>query len=597
MRHLHYLELRNFKRFDERIRIELDHPTVLIGSNDCGKTTALQAIGLWSHAVKTWFERKGETPPRERPATALNRTGVSVVPARSMRDYWHDFRVRSGRGYVPLEISLGVLHQDRVTPVAMRFRCQGDELAYCAPDEATLALNETGAIEAAAKLRVDMIHPIAGIEAEEPVIQPGRIEVLIGEGRTSSILRNLCLLLYRDDPVAWKSVAAHMNRFFGVELGTPQETSRGAVDLFYRTPAINKPVEIALAGRGFHQVLLILAYVHRGRHSVLLIDQPDAHLEALRQRQVYALLSDVAGRNGSQAILATHSETVLREALDRNLTILVGGRAENLASKPEILTSLNRFRAEHYVRARQRRHVLYLKDGSTTALLLACANRLEHPAAGALDGGANIHYAGDGRSGPGGRLDLGEDRPETEPTEHFRVLRPLVPELRGLAVLEREGPEAAEDSFENGLTTLWWRRREVQNYVVTPWALRSFVARAHSGLPLFGGFRKESDEVLDSLVREHAFGKDAGGFDAWKRLDRESARDSWDERTSGLPLGDFAEEFFERLAGSLGHPVLLRRPDLHRLVPCLERSDLPNEISEKLDSIQAFCGRRPTPRS
>ena len=38
MKLFHYLEIQNFKRFGDRQRIELDHPTVLIGPNNCGKT-------------------------------------------------------------------------------------------------------------------------------------------------------------------------------------------------------------------------------------------------------------------------------------------------------------------------------------------------------------------------------------------------------------------------------------------------------------------------------------------------------------------------------------------------------------------------------
>lgn len=62
MRLLHWLEVRDFKRFGESQRIELDHPSVLIGPNNSGKTTALQAIALWSQAVKTWYESKGQAP-------------------------------------------------------------------------------------------------------------------------------------------------------------------------------------------------------------------------------------------------------------------------------------------------------------------------------------------------------------------------------------------------------------------------------------------------------------------------------------------------------------------------------------------------------
>jgi hypothetical protein len=48
MKHLHYVEIENFKRYGKKQRIELDHPAVLIGPNNCGKTSVLQAIALWS---------------------------------------------------------------------------------------------------------------------------------------------------------------------------------------------------------------------------------------------------------------------------------------------------------------------------------------------------------------------------------------------------------------------------------------------------------------------------------------------------------------------------------------------------------------------
>lgn len=150
MRHLQYLEIRNFKGFGDRVRIELDHPAVLAGPNNCGKTTALQAIALWSQAVRTWFDRKGRAPPKERTATGLNRLAVAAVPVRSARDYWHNMAVRTGPRNIPLEITLGVLHDNRVKPVTMRFRCFGDETAYCTPDQATLDLPDF--VRAAARL-------------------------------------------------------------------------------------------------------------------------------------------------------------------------------------------------------------------------------------------------------------------------------------------------------------------------------------------------------------------------------------------------------------------------------------------------------------
>lgn len=50
MRSLHYLEIENFKCFEDKQRIELEHPAVMIGLNNCGKTSAL-GICVWLAAV------------------------------------------------------------------------------------------------------------------------------------------------------------------------------------------------------------------------------------------------------------------------------------------------------------------------------------------------------------------------------------------------------------------------------------------------------------------------------------------------------------------------------------------------------------------
>ena len=71
MKLLHYVEIENFKRFGKAQRIELDHPAVLIGPNNCGKTSALQAIALWSIGLRTWrAESEAEPARRRRSASA-----------------------------------------------------------------------------------------------------------------------------------------------------------------------------------------------------------------------------------------------------------------------------------------------------------------------------------------------------------------------------------------------------------------------------------------------------------------------------------------------------------------------------------------------
>jgi predicted ATP-dependent endonuclease of OLD family len=47
------LTIRNFKRY-ESVTFEIPHHVVLAGPNNCGKTTALQAIMAWTLALERW---------------------------------------------------------------------------------------------------------------------------------------------------------------------------------------------------------------------------------------------------------------------------------------------------------------------------------------------------------------------------------------------------------------------------------------------------------------------------------------------------------------------------------------------------------------
>ena len=589
MRLLHYIEIQNFKHFGDKQRIELDHPSVLIGPNNCGKTTAIQAIALWSQAVKTWFETKGKSTPRERTATSLNRLNIVSVPVRRTRYFWHNAAVRRGNRDIPLLITVGILHRNKVEPVTMRFRNQGDELVYCTPDDATLKKSEV--VETAARLNVALLYPMSGLETEEPILQPGRIDVLLGQGQTAQVLRNLCLLVFKDAPEDWRRITKLMSRLFSVELGDPIETGRGSIDLFYRQTNVREPLDVSLAGRGFQQMLLIFAYLYTHRRSVLLIDEPDAHLEILRQKQVYVLLREIAAENESQVVLVTHSETILDEALDRNLTLLLRGRADDLAARTDIRNALKHYGAEHYVRALERGYVLYVEGGTDLTVLRAMAQHLGHGVADMWDQRINAFYIQDNYPDPDdlkAELERVEGGFGVTPRKHFFALREMIPGLRGLAILDNDGG-ARPDANEGGLNVVYWKRYEVENYFVTPEVLRRQVAEHYKDLPLFfGEIRDVSEEVFDALILERVFDGREEDLATWKAASADAARLLWDARTERVKLSDFAEEFFRRLAERLGHAMLLRKGELHQLVRFVDPASIPAEVGEKLDLLQAL---------
>ncbi len=593
MRLLHYLEIQNFKRFGDKQRIELDHPAVLIGPNNCGKTTAIQAIMFWSQAVKTWYDSKGKAPPKRRTSTSLNRLNIVLVPVRRTRHYWHNTNVRKGNKDIPLVVTVGVLHGKTVEPVTMKFRNQGEDLVYCTPGEKTLEKPEV--IETATRLGIELLCSMSGLDTEEPILQPGRIDVLLGQGQTAQVLRNLCLIVYRQNPEDWNRTADLIRRLFSVSIGNPQETTRGGIDLFYRQNNVKERLDVALAGRGLQQMLLIFAYLYSHHRSVLLIDEPDAHLEILRQKQVYVLLREIAAENESQVVLVTHSEVILHEALDNSLTLLLGGQADDLAAKTDIRNALKHYGAEHYVRARQRGYVLYVEGGTDLDILRALAHRLGHPVADDWDERINVYCVQD--NFPDSGLDSELARVESgfgmTPQEHFFALREIAPGLKGLAILDNDG-RGREDSDEGGLHIAYWARYEGENYFVTPDVLRRSAGHAYGDMPLFGQFESEIAEVFDGLTLERVFAGNARDFATWQGLESDAARLLWEARTERVKLSDFAEEFFRRLADRLGHAMLLRKGELHRLIEFVDPSTIPDEVAEKLDLLAAlFAGANP----
>lgn len=593
MRLLHYLEIENFKRFGERQRIELAHPAVLIGPNNCGKTSAIQALALWGQAVRTWYDVRKQSSAKERTATSLNRLNIVAVPVQRTRYFWHNTQVRTGNRDVNLVITLGVEFKGNVVALPMRFRNQGDELVYCTPDQSILQNLEL--IQYAASLNVELLYPMSGLETEEPILQPGRIDVLLGQGQTAQVLRNLCLMVARQTPGDWDKIRALMRRLFSVELSEPQENARGSIDLHYRQSGVKEVLDVASSGRGFQQMLLIFAYLYSHKGGVLLVDEPDAHLEILRQKQIYVLLRDIASENRSQVVMVTHSEVILEESLDTNLTLLLDGRADDLANKQDIRNSLKHFGAEHYVKARERGYVLYVEGGTDVDMLRALAVRLEHPVAQIWDERVNSFYVQNNY--PDQDLDAELERVEggfgVTPSQHFNGLRNLLPNLRGLAILDNDGRNRTSN-LDGPLRIAYWKRYEAENYIITPALLRTY---ANSQYPTDDLFTQQTrtniDEVLDALVREQVFGDEEADFAAWQAATPEVSRVLWEAKTERVKLSTFAEEYFRRLAQRIGGSMLLRKGELHRLVEFVPPESIAAEVREKLDLLTAVFPSTP----
>lgn len=563
------LRIRNFKQF-EAVEIDLSQSVVFIGPNNCGKTSALQALGLWDTGRRAWLtKRAGSTKPEKRPGVTINRREVSSNPVATSQYLWRNLHVREGtqlgekRGTKNIRIDVevsGVVGGAEWT-CGFEFDFQNEESFICRPlrfpgmDDKKVGDCEFSEVpQEIESVRISYLPPMGGLASLEPRHDPGRIEVLIGEGQTSEILRNLCLRAKEQDEKQWESIVEQMHSLFGVRLHEPEYiVARGEITLAY-TERSGPKLDITCAGRGMQQTLLLLSRLCTMPGSVLLLDEPDAHLEILRQRQIFNAITDIAASSDGQIIAASHSETVLNEAANKGTVVAFLGRPHVLAEgkKSQLLKSLKDIGWEQYYQAQQRRWVLYVEDSTDLRVLQEFARIASHPVQQAL-AAPFVKY-------------VGTDQPQIA-RDHFHGLKEGVPALAGVALFDRLDREI---KTEGPLCELMWRRREIENYFVTREVLLRFAESNDAGVGgLFApaavkAMEESIDEVASSYVTLHD-------------------SSPWDQNCK--ISDDFLDPLLRNFSQRQDIPLLMRKSEFYRLVRFVNPSEIPKDVIEKLDAI------------
>ena len=214
---------------------------------------------------------------------------------------------------IRIDILVSGVTNDSAWDCGFEFDYANQESFYCRPlrindDQQPLRMPVP---EIAVPVNVAFLPPMSGLAATEDRLQAGAVNVRIGEGRTAEVLRNLCFQISSlDDQTSWKALVSQVKDLFGVTLNQPEFIKeRGQITMSYHDGRIE--LDLVSSGRGLQQTLLLLAHLYTHPRTVLLLDEPDAHLEILRQRQIYQILTQTAESQDCQVIAASHSEVLL----------------------------------------------------------------------------------------------------------------------------------------------------------------------------------------------------------------------------------------------------------------------------------------------
>ena len=563
------LTIRNFKRFSD-VEIELGSPVVFIGPNNSGKTSAMQALALWDVGVKRWSERWSDQKASEkRPGVTINRRDLIAVPVPNANLLWRRLHVRDvsrvdGRqqtNNVRVDVIVEGVSQGKHWKCGMEFDYANPESFYCRPLRiGTGRQPERMPVpEQASSVKVAFLPPMSGLAATETRLDQGAVNVRIGEGRTAEVLRNLCFRIQEENPEDWQELNSQIQNLFGAELDEARYiVERGEIAMTYREHGTT--LDLSSSGRGLQQTLLILAYLYANPGAVLLLDEPDAHLEILRQREIYQLITTVASDNGSQIIAASHSEVLLSEAGQRDMVVSFVGSPRRMDSRSsQVLKSLRDIRFDDYYQAEQTGWVLFLEGSTDLAILQAFARKLDHrPAMYALER-PYVHYVG--------------NQPAAA-QNHYHGLKEALPDLKAAALFDRL---ESGDLHDDHVRFLSWKRREIENYLCSQRTLEAYVRASvdedFRSQPLFTA--SELDRRLSAMCE--AIGEVRT---AMETLGRGSP---WSE--DAKVSDDFLTPLFQRYFQKLGLPNLLNKRDFYELAEYVPEDEIDPEITEKLDAI------------
>jgi predicted ATPase len=559
------------KKFAEQTFALSDH-IVLAGPNNSGKSTLLQAVMVWNLAMHQWLDKRGaESKAKHRTGVPVTRKDFSALPLREMNLLWTDTvtglkKEEREPGQKPgaprvLEITVEGQERDAAWASSFEIRYQSTEQVSVKPSD-----EEVGVPMQARDLNVVHVPPFSGIGAEETRYDQPFQDLLIGQGKAGDILRNLVLTVYRNSKedngdAGWDSLCGHVRDIFGYTLLPPEYEGKPYI-LCEFLPGIPRKghgkdgfptLDIASAGSGFHQVLLLLAFFYARPSSVLLLDEPDAHLHVILQKQIYDQLRSIAAERRCQLIIATHSEVLIDGTSPDQ--ILSFYREPHLlihdTERDQVREAIKRLPAVDLMLADQSPAVLYLEGESDFNLLRAWARALDHPT-GEWFQKQPFWHANQGRN-------------PAEAKGHFFAIRAIRPDLVGMLLLDGDNRGLPDRELgADGLVIERWARYEAENYLINPNALLRFVQQRVG--PLFADAAEKhlKDEVPPAAYRDPL--------------------SDHDYLTNTPAAKSLLPGFFAAATDRL------RKPEYYLIAEQMRPDEVHPEVRTKLDSIAAAFG-------
>ncbi|MCY4289505.1 MAG: AAA family ATPase [Aestuariivita sp.] len=533
------VELSSFKRF-ATLEVDLKKEGLVVGPNNSGKTTVLQAVAFASEVAEVWYKRITEEDLDYRNADAIEVDLLSYFSIALERSdqLWYN--------------------QDTQEPITIRIVTDSFDVGF----SVTYKNTNVASIRPSSKTRTrDLekyaqapftaiyIPSLSGLDVEEAKYAAAAVRARLARGQGGSVLRSMLSAISSDEEKWAKLQQTVKTLFDGTEISQP--TGVDPIQIRYRDSKTNPWYSLINASAGLLQTVLIQSALLYSEAQYLLIDEPDAHLHELLTESIYQIIREHCDSNNSSALIATHSNRLIDASTkegDGNLS-LISSEGLRHVKKGDAKELLN-IPFSEIVLAETSQRILYVEGSTDLNFLRAWAAVLDHPASQYLKAPYCIETAK--RPGRGFSKN------------HYHALRAQVPTLRALEIKDPNGDEKkagqglSRERFRHkqgkALPIVYWGRREIESYLYHPTTLQRFIA------PQLGNERATeivNDQFPPAVIRK-----------------------PFDDANSPQPDKDTIKGFLNR-AG-----VNLREAEYYKIARCMIPEEVHPDIVTMLGIIQ-----------
>ncbi|MBI4658753.1 MAG: AAA family ATPase [Verrucomicrobia bacterium] len=325
------VHIENFKRW-EVLDAVLKPLDCLVGPNNSGKTTLLQALALFDFGVHHCLS--GKNGGLEIKGRSISPEDFYVIPCANPVDLWTNRKTQAASKHKIIKILVTFENALEATvSVDLTYNRFGVSLS-CSDDS-------PDALQSLRQLRTSYLPVFSTFLTQEERKTPAVIEDALARGRVNSVIRNLLLNLKREN--RQHLLLEVLRRIFPnlAEINIEfDEANDRYISFTYLEKGRPKEFDVFMAGSGFQQFVYLFGFIHLRQPTVILFDEPDAHLHGSLQ---HALLSELQHlvANGCQILFATHSREMITRIDPSNILSIEDAGAKRLALAFDVYDTLD----------------------------------------------------------------------------------------------------------------------------------------------------------------------------------------------------------------------------------------------------------------